>query len=47
MEKKKREETKKTTNEKPLSLYPLTPKNALKRLMEVEPPKKNAVKKPR
>ncbi len=37
MEKKAKE--KKTTNEKPISLYPLTQKEALKKLLQVQPPK--------
>jgi len=39
MEKKKREE-KRTTNEKPISLYPLSPNEALKVLLDAKPKKK-------
>jgi hypothetical protein len=43
MDKKKGE--KKTTNEKPLSLYPLKTEDALKKLLQVSPPPKK--KKPK
>jgi len=42
MEKKTR--NKKTTYEKPISLYPLEPEKALKKLLEVSPPKKGKKK---
>lgn len=36
------DETKKYGNEKPISLYPLTPEEALRRAMSTPPPKKPA-----
>jgi hypothetical protein len=36
---------KKTTNEKPLSLYPLKTEDALKKLLQIPPPKKKEQKK--
>jgi hypothetical protein len=35
---------KKTTNEKPLSLYPLKPEDALKKFLQIPPPKKSKAK---
>ena len=43
MEKKKRE--KKTTNEKPISLYPLTAEEALKKFLQTPLPQKRKKKK--
>jgi hypothetical protein len=42
MEKKAGE--KKTTNEKPVSLHPLKTEEALRRLLEIKPPKKKKPK---
>ncbi|HTY11808.1 MAG TPA: hypothetical protein VMF88_12140 [Bacteroidota bacterium] len=38
---------KKTTNEKPLSLFPLKAEDALKKLLQVSPPKKVSARKRR
>jgi hypothetical protein len=42
MEKKtgKKRETKKITNDKPISLYPLKPEEAIKKLLQTQPEKK-------
>ena len=38
--KKKEEVGRKSTNEKPISLYPLTPEEALKKILTIKPPQK-------
>ena len=36
----KKEEENKVTNEKPISLHPLTPEEAIKKLLQTQPEKK-------
>jgi hypothetical protein len=44
--KKKEEAGRKSTSEKPISLYPLTPEEALKNLLQIPPPSKRKKRKP-
>ncbi|MBX2991377.1 MAG: hypothetical protein KF749_09420 [Bacteroidetes bacterium] len=43
---KKEAENKKHTNEKPVSLYPLEPEEAIRRLLQVKPQAKKKKRKP-